>query len=144
MRLFAVGEETEWFRKGKSKLRLSTLQSIYFPPSLRHPSSSHLPSPSRDFNTPSKFSSLQILQHLIHTIRNMRINLRIIIQRIKKPFPVLHMLCLRTGQAVFKRRGLRVGDLQPGVATGFGVFREQGVGLGFLNDPWIGPGFQRA
>jgi len=64
----------------------------------------------------------------------MRINLWIIIQRIKKPFPVLHMLCLRAGQAVFKRRGLRISDLQPGVATGFGVFSEQGVGLGFEED----------
>jgi len=64
----------------------------------------------------------------------MRINLWIIIQRIKKPFPVLHMLCLRAGQAVFKRRGLRVSNLQPGVATGFGVFGEQDVGLGFEED----------
>jgi len=44
------------------------------------------------------------------------------------------MLCLRTGQAVFKRGGLRVSDLQPGVATGFCVFSEQGVGLGFEED----------
>jgi len=133
MRLFAVGEETEnGSEKGYPNFDLVPFNLSTYPPPSIIPRP-HLPI-SPNFTSPSKSSSLQILQHLIHTIRDMRINLRIIIQRIKKPFPVLHMLCLRAGQAVFKRRGLRISDLQPGVATGFGVFSEQGVGLGFEED----------
>jgi hypothetical protein len=79
-------------------------------------------------------SRLQILQHLIHTIRKVLINLGIIIQRMKKRLSIFYMLRLRTRQPVLKSGGFGIGDRKPCVAASFCIFCQKRVGFVFGYD----------